>query len=78
VDLNLQSILVVVLLCIETATETIVSCLPRDICCRWCLVITDVVVAVAQADDDAVVSIFDETKVVTVEALARKDNYGLL
>jgi hypothetical protein len=46
-DTNLQSILVVALLCIEAATEPIVSYLPKDICYQWCLVIMEVVVAVA-------------------------------
>jgi hypothetical protein len=43
VDLNLRSILVVVLLCIGAATEPAVSYLPMDICCQWCLGVTEVV-----------------------------------
>jgi hypothetical protein len=35
---------VVVLLCIEAATEPAISYLPKDIYCQWCLVITEVVV----------------------------------
>jgi hypothetical protein len=70
VDLNLQSILVVVSLCIEAAMEPIVCFLPRDICCRWVLVKMEVVVAVAQVGDDATVSIFVEVKAVVMEALA--------
>jgi hypothetical protein len=60
-DLNLQSILVVVPLCIGMTMEPTLSCLPRHICCRWCLVVMEVVVAVAQAGDDA--------KVVVAKAL---------
>jgi hypothetical protein len=58
VDLNLQSILVVVPLYIDVATEPTTSCLPMDICCRWCLGVTEVVVADARVGDDTVVLVF--------------------
>jgi hypothetical protein len=57
------------LLCIEVATEAVVNCLPRGICCRWCLVITEAVTAIAHVGDDVVVLIFAKAKAVAVEAL---------
>jgi hypothetical protein len=72
VDLFLQSILVVASFCIEAATRPAVSCLPRDICYRWCLVVTWVVVADAQVGDDTAVSAFAVAEATTAKALADK------
>jgi hypothetical protein len=61
---------VVVLLCIGAATEPAVSYLPMDICCQWCLGVTEVVDADAQAGDDAIVSVFAMAEAVGAEVLA--------
>jgi hypothetical protein len=61
---------VVVVLCIEAAMESHVSCLPRNICYRWCLVVTEVVVTDAQVGDDASVSAFAMAEAIVAEALA--------
>jgi hypothetical protein len=54
-DLSLHSILVEVSLCIEAAMEPTASCRPTDICCRWCVVTTEVAAAVAWPGGDVVV-----------------------
>jgi hypothetical protein len=69
-DLSLQSILVEVALCIEAAMEPTASCRPTDICCRWCVVTTEVAAAVARPGGDVVVLAFATVKVVVAEVLA--------
>jgi hypothetical protein len=73
VDLNLQSILVVVPLYAEAATEPVVGCLLRGICFRWCLVVMEVLVADAQVGDDSPISVSIVAEAIAVEAHALAD-----
>jgi hypothetical protein len=70
VGLSLQSTLVVVVLCTEAAMEPATDCLLMDICCRWCLVVTEVVATDTLVGDDALVSVFVAAEATIAEALA--------
>jgi hypothetical protein len=70
VDLNLQSIWAEVTLCIEAAMGPVAGHRSTDICCRWCLVMTKIVVAVARTGDDVAGLVFVVAEVVAAEALA--------